>query len=36
MYFAMQRAGETLSGDPGDMLSSTGLAPVGEWAESGD
>ena len=36
MYFAMQRAGETLPDDPGDMLSSSGLAPVGEWAEAAD
>jgi len=36
MYFAMQRAGETLPNDPAGMLSSTGLAPVGEWAERGD
>jgi len=36
MHFAMQRAGEALPGDPGEMRSSTGLAPVGEWAETGD
>lgn len=36
MYFAMQRAGETLPDDPKDMLSSTSLAPVGEWADRGD
>lgn len=36
MYFAMQRAGETQPGDQGDVLSSSDLAPVGEWAEAGD
>jgi len=35
MYFAMQRAGETLPGVPGDVLPSSDPAPVGEWAESG-
>lgn len=35
MYFAMQRAGEPLTTDPADVLSSSDLAPVGEWAESG-
>lgn len=36
MYFAMQRAGETLPGDQEDVLPSSDLAPVGEWAEAGD
>ena len=36
MYFAMQRAGETLPSDPGNVLSSQVLAPVREWAEASD